>query len=76
MNSLLVSERTIVQQQIEITPRQRASLLDRLAMRVGLWLLIWGTRSPDVDRAANEQFVDRQARELHWLRMQQLHRPC
>lgn len=73
MHSLLISERN--QQQIRIDPRPRATLIDRLAMRIGLWLLIWGTRNPDDDREANRLYLEREAREREWVKLQQLHRP-
>lgn len=75
MNSLLVPERTSGLQPILTDSRMRATLLDRLAMRVGLWLIIRGTRSPDVDGDANQRHLERESRELHYLRLTQFHRP-
>lgn len=75
MNALLVPERTSDLQPILLERLPRASLADRIAMRVGLWLIRWGARSPDTDREANHRYLERGARELGHLRLIELHRP-
>ena len=49
----------------------RATRLERLAMRVGMWLLIWSTRPlPDQDRERSDFELDRERelRERSYLR--------
>jgi hypothetical protein len=59
MNTLLAPQRRSgVPDTLRLPSRDtRTSLLDRLALHVGLWLLLWSTRSPRLadDRARHAQ---------------------
>lgn len=53
-----------------LKPRPRATVLDRYAMRVGMWLLIWSTRPvPDRERErlTHEAARERELRERRYL---------
>lgn len=50
----------------------RSTMLERIAMRLGMRLLIWSTRplpDPADQRHANQQYRERQARELSYVLM-------
>lgn len=53
------------------------SILDRVALRVGLWLIQWGTGRPTAarDGLANRELLDRELRERGYLQRLDLHRP-
>ncbi|WP_093252216.1 hypothetical protein [Tessaracoccus oleiagri] len=53
------------------------SILDRVALRVGLWLIQWGTGRPTAarDGLANRELLDRELRERRYQQRLDLHRP-
>jgi hypothetical protein len=55
----------------------RPGILDRVAMRLGLWLILWGSRVPkyDTDRDANREYLETTERGLRNIARQDLHRP-
>ncbi|MFD0865017.1 hypothetical protein ACFQ06_04240 [Tessaracoccus lubricantis] len=46
-------------------------------MRIGLWMLIWSVRfdRSEDDRLVNQEYLDREARELHYLQLLERNRP-
>lgn len=57
--------------------QERPSILDRAALRVGLWLIQWGTGRPTAarDGLANRELLERERRERGYQQRLDLHRP-
>ncbi|PZU38991.1 MAG: hypothetical protein DI573_08365 [Microbacterium sp.] len=66
MNTLLTTRHPVPPEPLSVLPPEttrvpRASLIDRAAMRIGLWLLLWGSRpvadTDAVDRHRQREFL-------------------
>ncbi|GAA4893944.1 hypothetical protein GCM10025789_08960 [Tessaracoccus lubricantis] len=76
MHSLQLERIPVLEERLlERSPR--LGLLERIAMRIGLWMLIWSVRfdRSEDDRLVNQEYLDREARELHYLQLLERNRP-
>jgi hypothetical protein len=64
MNTLLTARHPVPPEPVSVLPpgttrKPRAALIDRAAMRVGLWLVLWGSR-PVADTGALDRHRQRE----------------
>ncbi|GAA4894037.1 hypothetical protein GCM10025789_09050 [Tessaracoccus lubricantis] len=77
MNTLHIERLPQMEQQIIRSATRRLGLADRIAMRTGLWMLLWSMRfhrieeehSPEDERLENQEHLDREARERGYASM-------
>ena len=80
MNTLLAERIPVLNDHLLEQSERRLGLAERVAMRMGLWMLLWSIRYErnerhHDERLANQEHLDRESREQHYVSLLGLNRP-
>lgn len=77
MRILQMERIPVLEEQLRGQCPRRLTLIDRFAMRVGLWMLLWSTRFPryDTDPLTNDEYRRREERERQYVELLGINRP-